>query len=57
MKKLGIQLFDVDGNFIGMTETLDEFSEATKDMTMEQREMALGMMFSGEGLQRDDRPD
>lgn len=50
MKRLGIDLFDVNGEFIGLVPTIDEFNEATAGMTMEQREVALGMIMSGEGL-------
>lgn len=41
MEKLGISAFDSNGNFIGLAETIRIVSDATKDMTDEQRNAAL----------------
>jgi len=41
MKKLGISAFDSSGKFIGLEETIRMVSDATKDMTGEERNAAL----------------
>jgi len=41
MEQLGISAFDSNGNFIGLAETIQVVSEATKNMTEEERNAAL----------------
>lgn len=41
MEKLGISAFDSNGNFIGLAETIQAVSVATRDMTEEERNAAL----------------
>lgn len=44
MEKLGISAFDNNGKFIGLTETIRMVSNATKDMTDEERNAALAAL-------------
>lgn len=50
MKKLGIDIFDVHGEFVGIIPMIEEFNEATAGMTQEQREASLGIILGQSGL-------
>ncbi|GAF78436.1 unnamed protein product, partial [marine sediment metagenome] len=47
MEDLGIKYFDANGEFIGITNTVGMLEEAFVGMTVEQKEVALGAMFTG----------
>lgn len=50
MKKLGVEVFNAQGEFRPMREIIGEFTRATKNMTTEQRQAALGVIFGSDAI-------
>lgn len=50
MKELGISAYDASGNFIGMTEFAGNLQSALEDLTPEQRNAALSVMFGSDAV-------
>lgn len=50
MKKLGVSVFDQKGKFVGLSEAVDRFSKATKNMSDEQKLAALSTIFETDSL-------
>jgi TP901 family phage tail tape measure protein len=45
MKDMGLELFDANGQFIGITNTIKELNDKTKDYTQEQKLAAVSTIF------------
>lgn len=50
LKDLGIQAYDAGGNFIGAEALLRQMSEATKDMSTQQRAAAFNVIFGTDAI-------
>ena len=50
MKKLGVEVFNAKGEFKPMREIIGEFTKATKNMSTEQRQAALGIIFGSDAI-------
>ena len=50
MKELGISAYDASGNFVGMEEFAGNLRTALKDLTPEQRNAALSIMFGSDAV-------
>ena len=50
MKQLGIDVYDLQGNFIGTTKLATELREALGHMTQEQRNAALAQIFGADAV-------
>lgn len=48
IERLGIQLYDAEGNFLGLENAAGQLSGAYTRMTGEQRDASLGMLFGNE---------
>lgn len=48
MQKLGLDFFDAKGNFIGLGATAQQLQEKLKNLTVEQRNNALGIIFGSD---------
>lgn len=47
---LGIEAYDLNGNFVGMPSIFDQVIKSTAGMTAEQRDLALGLAFSDDAM-------
>jgi len=45
MKKAGLEVFDSNGEFIGLTNTIEQLTEKTKDYTTQEKLAAVGAIF------------
>ena len=50
LKKLGVQVFDTQGNMRDLPSIMDDLNEAMKDMTQEQRTNAINTIFNKRDL-------
>ena len=50
MKELGIDMFDVNGKFIGIRPAIDKLSKATKGLSQEQKQQALYAIFGSDAI-------
>jgi len=50
MEKLGINLYDAEGGFLGMENAAGELSKAYTGLTDEQRDMSLGVLFGNQQI-------
>lgn len=50
MKRLGIEIFDVNGNMLMMPDIITEFNEALAGLTMQERNAALDMILGSDGM-------
>lgn len=46
MEKLGVNVYDVKGNFVGISKVLEQYNEKTKNMSQEQRD-AISLTIAG----------
>jgi len=51
MDKLGLRLFDVEGNFIGLKETIRQINSATANYTSQQKAATLQTIFGAQAYQ------
>lgn len=50
IEELGISVFDLQGQFVGLPSVIEQFRDATADMNDEQKNAALGAIFQTRGL-------
>ena len=50
LEKLGVQIFDNNGKFIGLTKTVGVLEDATKDLTQQQKLASLQQIFGAEAV-------
>lgn len=48
LKELNVEIFDSKGNFRGFTTVMDELNKSTKDMSQEQKNLAMNTLFGAD---------